>query len=122
MRYKDFMEWKDVFGFDSKPRGQKKELKVKLPTHKFDVECMCQHLSEQKLGEKTPFLKFSMREGVVKRTSPLKTISIPPWRLTYVENPFPRDSTTSGGKSSITLPRISYSRKIYLFISTKFSF
>ena len=72
MRYKDFMEWKDVFGFDSKPRGQKKELKVKLPTHKFDVEYMCQHLSEQKLGEKTPSLKFvdvvqwGENEGAVK--------------------------------------------------------
>jgi hypothetical protein len=58
MRYKDFMEWKDIFGFDSKPNVQQKELKAKTPTHKFDVESMCQYLSEQKLGEKVPSLKF----------------------------------------------------------------
>jgi hypothetical protein len=58
MRYKDFMEWKDIFGFDSKPKVQQKEPKAKTPTQKFDVETMCQHLSEQKLGEKDPSLKF----------------------------------------------------------------
>lgn len=58
MRYKDFMEWKDIFGFDSKPKVQQKEPKAKLPTRKFDVEGMCQYLSEQKLGEKVPSLKF----------------------------------------------------------------
>ena len=27
---KDFMEWKDIFGFESKPKVQQKELKAKI--------------------------------------------------------------------------------------------
>ena len=69
--------------------------------------------------DKTPILNDSINDGVLNRTSPLNAISCPPDRLTNVPNAFPKFSTISGGKSSETLPLISYSTKyilIYLHI------
>ena len=65
--------------------------------------------------DKTPSLKKLIRSGVVSLISPLMAISLPPDLFTNVPNAFPKETTTSGGKSSATFPLISYSLKIYGF-------